>query len=92
MRQELAENAAIELLGWMAGRDDLLPLFLGATGAGLDDLRMRAGEPEFLASLVDFVMMDDKWLLDAATDMGWPPERIAEIRAGLPGGDLPHWT
>ncbi|WP_213684128.1 DUF3572 domain-containing protein [Roseicyclus sp.] len=92
MKQETAEIRAMGMLGWLAGQEALLPVFLGATGASEDDLRARAGEAEFLASVVDFVMMDDVWVIDCATDQGWPPAQIMEIRAALPGGDLPAWT
>ena len=92
MKQEIAEIHAVGMLGWLAGQAELLPVFLGATGASEDDLRARAGEAEFLASVVDFVMMDDVWVIDCATDQGWPPEQIMVIRAALPGGDLPAWT
>lgn len=92
MTQDMAETRAIGILGWLLGRDELLPVFLGATGATEADLRARAGEPVFLASVVDFLMLDDAWVLDCAAAMGWPAEDIMAIRAGLPGGDLPNWT
>jgi hypothetical protein len=92
MNQELAETRALAVLGWIAGRDELLSTFLAATGASEADLRARAGEAEFLAAVMDFLLMDDAWLLDCATDLGWRPEDILHIRAALPGGDLPHWT
>jgi len=92
MTPETAQIAAIKLLGWIVGTDDLCGLFLVATGASPDDLKARAGDPEFLASLIEFVMMDDEWILRAAEACNWPPEQFAEIRAALPGGDLPHWT
>ena len=57
MTPEAAQIAAIKLLGWIVGTDDLCGLFLGATGASPDDLKARAGDPEFLASLIEFVMM-----------------------------------
>ena len=44
MKQETAEIRAIGILGWLAGQEALLPVFLGATGASEDDLRARAGE------------------------------------------------
>ncbi|MEM1273373.1 MAG: DUF3572 domain-containing protein [Pseudomonadota bacterium] len=92
MDAEHAETDALKLLGWLALQEELLPVFLGATGASLDDLRARASEPDFLASLVDFLLMDDAWVLQASDAMNWSPERIGQIRAGLPGGELPHWT
>lgn len=92
MKQETAEIRAVAMLGWLAGQDDLWPVFLGATGAAEADLRARAAEPEFLACVVDFVMMDDAWVIACATDQGWPPAEVQMIRAALPGGDLPSWT
>jgi hypothetical protein len=31
-------------------------------------------------------------VIDCATALGWRPEEVLQIRAALPGGDLPHWT
>ena len=92
MDADSAQTAALKILGWIASDDELLPVFLGASGVQVDDLKTRAGDPEFLASLVDFVMMDDAWIVRASEVCGWPPEEITIIRAGLPGGDQPHWT
>jgi hypothetical protein len=92
MTQDMAETRALDILGWLLGQDELLPVFLGATGATEADLRARAGEPVFLASVVDFLMLDDAWVVDCATALGWPPEEVVAIRTGLPGGDLPNWT
>jgi hypothetical protein len=92
MNEELAETRALAVLAWIAGQEELFPLFLGATGASEADLRQRAGEGEFIAAVMDFLMMDDAWLIDCAAAMGWRPEEMLQIRAALPGGDLPHWT
>jgi hypothetical protein len=92
MTQDMAETRALGILGWVLSRDDLLPVFLGATGATEDALRDSAGDPVFLASVVDFLMLDDAWVIDCAAVLGWPPTEIMAIRAGLPGGDLPNWT
>jgi hypothetical protein len=92
MRQEIAETGALRVLGWLAGRDDLWPVFLGATGASAEDAVARAGDPEFLASVLDFVLMDDAWVIDCAAALGLAPQALAEMRQALPGGDLPNWT
>ncbi|MEJ6389320.1 DUF3572 domain-containing protein [Gymnodinialimonas ulvae] len=92
MRQDFAETQALTLLAWLATDEDLLPIFMGATGTSETDLRHRAGEPEFLASLLDFLMMDDQWILSASDATGIRAEDFAAIRAGLPGGALPNWT
>jgi len=92
MTQALAETRALAVLGWLAGHDDLSPVFLGATGLSKDDLRALAGQAEFLAAVLDFVVQDDAWVLACCAALDWRPEEIMAIRAALPGGDLPHWT
>lgn len=92
MNEDLAETRALGVLGWIASQESLLPVFLGATGTTEGDLRHRAAEPVFLAAVMDFLMMDDAWVIDCATALGWRPEEVMQIRAALPGGDLPHWT
>lgn len=92
MRQEMAERRALDVLSWLLGEDELLPVFMGASGVSEQDFRSRAGEPEFLASVLDFVLMDDQWVISCAASIGAAPEEIVSIRAALPGGGLPHWT
>ncbi|MBY4892921.1 DUF3572 domain-containing protein [Rhodobacteraceae bacterium N5(2021)] len=92
MQQDFAETRALSLLAWLAGEEEILPQFMGATGVGVDDLRARAGEPEFLASVMDFLLMDDAWVLQGAEATGIAAHDFAMIRAALPGGDLPNWT
>lgn len=87
-----AEVLALQALGWIAGQDDLLAGLLGASGATLDDLRARAGDPAFLAAVLDFVLLEDASVLAFAAHAGVAPDRVLRARAGLPGGDLPHWT
>ena len=41
---EAAETLALQALAWLVSNDELLPVFLGATGASEADLRARAGE------------------------------------------------
>lgn len=89
---ESADVVALNALGWLVGNDELLPVFLGATGASEADLRARAGEPDFLASVLDFLLMDDAWVMAFCTAHGLPGEVVLRARADLPGGADPHWT
>lgn len=92
MQQDFAETQALALLAWLLGEDEILPLFMGATGVGEDDLRARAGEPEFLASVMDFLLLDDAWVIQGSDATGIAAQEFAMIRAALPGGALPNWT
>lgn len=92
MQQDRAEMIALQALGWLAGNDDLLPVFLGATGASTDDLRLQAGDPAFLASILDFLMMDDAWVISFCDFAGMPYALPMQARQALPGGAQVHWT
>jgi hypothetical protein len=92
MQREAAETVGLQALSWLAGNDELLPVFMGSTGASLDDLRAGAGEPAFLGSVLDFVMMDDAWVVAFCDAAGLPYAAPAQARAALPGGGQVHWT
>lgn len=92
LTEQSAEVIALEALGWLVGNEDLLPVFLGSTGAGEMELRTRATDPEFLASVLDFILLDDAWVTGFADAAGQPPEIILRARAALPGGAAVNWT
>ncbi len=92
MRQENAETIAIRAVAWLAGNDELLPVFLGSTGASESDLRARLAEPEFLGSVLDFLMMNDGWVVGFCDSSELPYEEIMRARQSLPGGADLSWT
>lgn len=91
-RQDSAEMLALQALTWLAGNEDLWPTFLGATGASVSDLSSRAAEPEFLGSVLDFLVMDDAWVIAFCDAHGLPYQAPMQARAHLPGGEAVHWT
>ncbi|WP_299724649.1 DUF3572 domain-containing protein [uncultured Tateyamaria sp.] len=92
MSQESAEVVGLKALGWMAGNEELLPVFLGATGASEADLRAGASDPAFLGALLDFIMMDDAWVRAFCDSAGIAYDQPMYARVALPGGDQVHWT
>jgi len=90
--QAEAEALALSALGWIAADADLTGGFLAATGAGPAELRARAGDPEFLGFVLDYLLADEAVLLAFAEAEGISPDRPLRARAALPGGDLPNWT
>jgi len=92
MNATRAEEVALLALGWLVGNDDLLPVFQGASGVSAEDLRAGARDPVFLASVLDFLMMDDAWVIAVSDHLGVPYDTLFQIRQSLPGGDLPNWT
>lgn len=89
---ETAETLALHVLGWLAGKEDLLPVFLGSTGASEFDLKKRAADSVFLGAVLDFLMMDDAWVVDCCDQLKLPYEHIMLARAALPGGEQVNWT
>jgi len=92
MTQDFAETVALGALGWLAGHDELLPVFLGATGASEADLRARAADPEFLGAVLDFLAMDDAWITAFCDAQGLGYDVPMRARAALPGGAEMTWT
>lgn len=92
MQQDRAEEIALLALGWLAGNEDLLPVFMGASGASLADLRAGAADPAFLGSVLDFILMDDAWVIACCEASGMACETLMHARQTLPGGALPNWT
>lgn len=91
-RRDIADTIALRALSWLVGNEDLLPVFLGASGTAPDDLRNRASDPVFLSSVLDFILMDDAWVVAFcdAEELAYTEPMAA--RQALPGGAETHWT
>lgn len=92
MQRETAETIALEALGWLAGNEDLRGVFMGATGSSAADMALRVGEAEYLASVLDFLTMDDAWVVafcDAHSHSYQIPMLARQVLAGA--ADT-HWT
>lgn len=92
MQRDFADTVAIRALGWLVANDELLPVFLGSTGAELADLKAGATDPGFLGSVLDFLMMDDAWVVAFCDAAGLPYEAPMQARQVLPGGEQVNWT
>lgn len=89
---EKAEVLALRALAWLADDSDLCGIFLGAGGLEARDLRARAGDPELLASVLDFLLMEDRWVIAFCDAAGYGYDDLRAARAALPGGEQVHWT
>lgn len=90
--REQAEALALKALEYLVGDDELMPIFMGSTGASVDDLREGAADPVFLGAVLDFLMMDDQWLIRFCDANGLAYDRIYPARQALPGGENVNWT
>jgi hypothetical protein len=90
--RETAETEALTMLVWLASHEEVFTGFLAQTGASVAEVTRRAGETEFLVSVVEFMLTEDSHILAWAEATGRKPETAMQIRAGLPGGDSWNWT
>ena len=92
MYRDTAETTALRALAWLIENDELLPVFLGSTGVSLADMRARAQDADFLGAVLDFLMMDDAWVIAFCNAAGLEYGVPGAARAALPGGAAPDWT
>ncbi|MDB2578302.1 DUF3572 domain-containing protein [Tateyamaria sp.] len=92
MLRESAEVIGLKALGWLAANEELLPVFLGSTGASEADVRAGISDPNFLGALLDFIMMDDAWITSFCDAEGLAYDQPMMARMALPGGEQMHWT
>ena len=91
MQAERAAEIGRDALLWLAGEPEALGQFLDGSGLRPTDLRARAGDPEFLGFVLEFVLGSDARVADFAASAGIRPEDPARARAVL-GGEVPNWT
>lgn len=91
-RQESAHTLALQALAFVVSDPETAGGFLAQGGLSPDELAARAGDPDLLAAVMDFLLSEDRLVLDFAAAAGVPPEAVLSARAVLPGGDAPHWT
>ncbi|MBV1934900.1 MAG: DUF3572 domain-containing protein [Parvibaculaceae bacterium] len=93
MTPEAAETLALEAISFIAGDEDLVAGLLDQTGMGVDELRDALGKADTvgqtLAGVLDYLLMNDEWVLNFAEQVNIAPEKVLSARAALPGGL--HW-
>ncbi|MEL6838831.1 MAG: DUF3572 domain-containing protein [Pseudomonadota bacterium] len=92
MGPEQAQIIALQALGWLAGNDELCSVFLGSTGGSVDDLRERATDPAFQAAVLEFLTMDDAWVIAFCDANELKYDMPLQARYALPGAEAVHWT
>jgi len=92
MNADTAEMVALQALGWLAADEDLWPAFLGMTGAAAEDAAGRIGDPAFLASVLDFVTLDDARVVAFCDFADLAYDLPLRARHALPGAERVEWT
>ena len=74
---QAVESLAIKALTLIASDPALTSSFMNLSGFDPGSLRMAAKRPDFLAGVLDYVMTDERLILDLAAATGYRPEAIA---------------
>lgn len=81
-----AEDMAVAALAFLAAEPDRLTRFLALAGIEGTDIRRAAGEPGFLAAVLDHLMGDETLLLAFAGEQAVKPEAVVRAAHALGAG------
>jgi hypothetical protein len=81
-----AATTALEALAFLAGSEVAMERFVDLTGASRDSLRERADEPDFLVSVLDFLLSDEELLVRFSDDAEIDVRAVHMARHVLSGG------
>jgi hypothetical protein len=84
--REAARALAVQALAFLAAEPERLGRFLTMTGIGPADLRAAAGEPDFLAGVLEHVMGDEPLLVAFAEHAEVKPVHVMRAAAALGTG------
>lgn len=85
-RRNAAEAVAVAALAFLAAEPDRLSRFLTLSGIDGADIRGAAGEPGFLAAVMDHLMSDEAMLLAFAGEQNLKPEAVVRAAHALGAG------
>ena len=91
MNADRAETIALQALAWIAADEELLPRLAGATGLSLGEAREQAQDPAFLAGILEFLCMEDRWIQRFCDDQGLPYDTPMKALMALPGQQRDEW-
>lgn len=86
-----AKELATQALLFLSERPDMISGFLGSSGMRPEDLRQSVGSASFCISVLDFLLEDDRRVLDFAQNNGIRPEEVLTARTALAGPGSFGW-
>jgi len=81
--REAAEMLAIQALAFIAEEPERMAGFLSVTGIAPDAIRAAAGEPDFLAGVLEHMLGNENLLVAFAASAGIDPAGIALAHRAL---------
>ena len=92
MTSQDAEIYALKVTNWLISNQDLLRVFMSSTGVSEATIRSNFHDGVFLIAVLDFVLLDDNWVIAACDAMQLEPDVMNSARLLLPGGERVNWT
>ena len=92
MTSDDAEIYALKAANWLLSNQELLDLFMGSTGVSENTIKSDIQNTVFLVAVLDFLLLDDKWVMEACDAMQLEPDAMHTARLLLPGGERVNWT
>ena len=92
MTSREAEIYALKVTNWLISNQDLLDVFMNSTGVSEATIKSDFHDGAFLAAVLDFLLLDDNWVIAACNAMQLEPDAMLSARLLLPGGKRVNWT
>ncbi len=87
---EEAEILAVRALGFLAEHRERMEGFIRMSGVAVGDLRVHASDPDYLGAVLDYLLADERCLLEFTERVGVAPELPYAARRKLEGD--PAWA
>lgn len=88
---EAARDLAMRALVHMSEYPEIIAGFLGSSGLQPDDLRGMIGDPQLALHVLDYLVEDDRRVLEAAEALAIPPGSFLQARTVLAGPGSHGW-
>ena len=73
LTSEGAQTIALQALAYLAAEPEEIGRFLQISGLDVDDLRAKAGEPDLLRAVLDYILADDTRVTGLCQELGVKP-------------------
>ena len=83
--KDAAEMLAIQAFAFIGEEPQRLAGFLHSSGLAIEQIRDAAGEPGFLAGVLEHMLGDENLLVAFAASAGVDPAAVGQARAALAG-------
>lgn len=87
-----AEIIALNALSFVAGNEKYLELYLNLSGINIKQLKETTSNPksmtDILASIIDFLLQNEKYLVEFSDQFNINPSDIQLARQYFPGGAI----